>query len=211
MISPRDISNIRKPSREPFDWSSFSLSDGSQNDDMADRIGRDLRALCSSWPLVLGIKLAGILFYILAAPAGPLSISTITVALAVLSISTDLCIWSVAKLGWFANRQSRWQLVLIMLAASISAISFAGASMSAMNIADSPLLAAYCVIYQCLITMIMAIIAGKQRVILLSFSTGVAVTLYPLLPLATFSAAFVIFLAASFYATLQQNRHDYQE
>ena len=211
MISPRDISNIGKSSIEPFDWSNFGLSDRSHNGDMADRIGRDLRALCSSWPLVLGIKLAGILFYILAAPAGPLSIGTTTVALAALSISTDLCIWAVAKRGWFANRQSRWQLVLIMLAASISAISFAGASMSAMNVADSPLLAAYCVIYQCLITLIMAIIAGKQRAILLSFSTGVAVALYPLLPLATFSAALLIFLAASFYATLQQNRHDHHE
>ena len=83
--------------------------------------------------------------------------------------------------------------------------------MSAMNVADSPLLAAYCVIYQCLMTLIMAIIAGKQRAILLSFSTGVAVALYPLLPLATFSAALLIFLTASFYATLQQNRHDHHE
>ena len=211
MNLPRNIPSIDTSSVEPIGWTDLGLSARPQLDDIADRITLDLRVLCSFWPMVLVVKLAALLFYNLAEPAGSMTMSSMTVALATITLLTDLIIWALAKAKWFEKLPSHWQLRLMLLVACISAISFAGTLMSATNFAASPLLAAYCVVYQCLTTMIVTIIAGKQRVVALAFSSGVAITLFPVLPPAAFGVALLLFVVATFFATLQHIRHDHDE
>lgn len=211
MNLPRNIPSLDTSSVEPIGWSELGLSARPQFDDIADRITIDLRVLCSFWPMVLVVKLAALLFYNLAESAGSMSMSSMTVSLATITLLTDLSIWALAKVKWFEKLPSHWQLRLMLLVACISAISFASTLMSAANFATSPLLAAYCVVYQCLTTMIVTIIAGKQRLVALAFSSGVAITLFPVLPLAAFGVALLLFVVATFFATLQHIRHDHDE
>ena len=207
----RNSSHIDNSSITPVGQSDFGLSARAHNDDVAYRITRNLLLLCKLWPLVLGIKLAGLFFYNLAMPGGPATLSAFAIILIAITLSVDLCIWAAARITWFTEGPQRRLFAVILIASSLSAISFAGAVIFAMNGADPSLIAAYCVAYQCLLTLIVAIIASNQRMIVLSFSSGMAVSLFPLLPLATFGAILSIFLVASLYATRQHIRHDHLE
>ena len=211
MNLPRNIASIDSASVEPIGWSDLGLSARPQHDDIADRITLDLRVLCGFWPMVLIVKLAALLFYNLAETDGLMTMSSTAVALACVTVLTDLSVWILAKVKWFGRLPSHWQLRLMLFVACLSAISFAGTLMAAAHIASSPLLAAYCVVYQCLTTMIVTIIAGKQRIVALAFSSGVAITLFPLLPFAAFAVALSLFVLATFFATLQHIRHDHDE
>ena len=106
MNLPRNIANIDSASVEPIGWSDLGLSARPQHDDIADRITLDLRVLCGFWPMVLIVKLAALLFYNLAETDGLMTMSSTAVALACVTVLTDLSVWILAKVKWFGRLPS---------------------------------------------------------------------------------------------------------
>ncbi|QJB68567.1 EAL domain-containing protein [Parasphingorhabdus halotolerans] len=192
-------------------WTSLGIVPSSDNDSVSQRIADDILALSSFWPLIPLVKVAGLIFLYLADQNATLSMHAMTMSLAASTFFFDLCICGAAKFKKFKTLQPYLQLRFMLVFACLSGITFAVFQLSLIDLQSSPLLAASCVVFQCFTTMIVAIIAGKQRIVGVSFSTGVVAVLFFALPFFAFGFAFLIFVSAAYVATLEHIRRDHAD
>ena len=210
MKSPKFLAAEPGPVSQLSLWESLGLIEHPDHAHIVDRVAKDLSVLGKLWPFVILVKLATVgLLYLLA----PGSFAQITnyFGILFLSVLTDLSVVGFAAIAKSQKVRPFKQLRFVSCAAFVSSITFASSLFGILDYVANPIMAAHALVFHCVVAMIVTVIAGKQRLVSLLFSFGLALTLFYSMSFAAFLAVLTLYTAASFLATRAHLKQDYLE
>jgi len=190
-------------------WESLGLVASADHAQLAHRIAKDLATLGLFWPAIILVKLAAIGFLMATADFGVEAFGFSALAILASSLIADLSIFGFARVADQKKVRPHIQLRFISVAALVSSTTFAGLLVGLFAFSAGPLMAAYALVFHCIVTMVVTVIAGKQRFVGLAFSLGLAITLFNSLPLLAFAASLAIYAVSFSLATFAHIKRDH--
>ena len=211
MKAPKNLAVDANPVSEPSLLESLGLVECPEQIEIADRIAKDLVVLGKLWPIIILVKIAALALLVAVSEFSFSNTSSIVLGLFGFSLCLDLCIAALPKIGRSQKLKPFWQIRLLSITALCSSLAFAGCLVGMFGFESNPLLSAHALVFHCLVTMIVTLIAGKQRFVSLSFSFGLTLTLFNSLSMIGFLAAVFLYSVASLLSTTAHLKQDFLE
>lgn len=211
MSAPRKIHGDQSPTDTPSAWASLGVAGSPDHSGASIRIASDLLALFRFWPVLVLLKLLGFCFLYSLSDDGITFLNTTAIVLAAVSAMIDLAVYGFYHFATRRKIESYMLLRFAFIVASLSSWTYAAALISCSAQSQSPLSMAFSLVAHCLTTMIVMLVAGKQRMVALAFSSGLVMILSISLPLSIFLVTAAVYATATVFSTMVHVRKEHTD